>query len=258
MNKKRKRSNPYYALLATVLFHLLLIVGLYLCTFAYVEPQEEEGVLVQFGYVDAAQGTFEPMETPQPTPQPAVTPTTTPTPDATEELLAQDIEDSIDLEEQKRQEEQQRREAEEARKAEEARNKVAGAFGSSAAQANKGDATQGEGKQGSITGNSETGNLTGEGGYGSYDMGGRSIEGALPRPQSITTNDYGTIVVAIVVDPAGKVISARAVIKGTEGTAFNNLELRSAAEKAASIATFKSISGVENQSGTITYRFTQR
>lgn len=254
---KKNSSNQYIALLATVLFHTLLIVGLYFCAFASVTPETEEGVLVQFGYVDAASGTFEPMNTPQPTPQPAVTPTTA-TPESNQELLSQDLEDSIDLEEQKKQEEQQRREEEEERKAEEARNKVAGAFGSSAQQANLGDAEQGEGKQGAITGNSDSGNLQGDGGYGDYDMGGRDIEGALPRPQSISTNDYGAIVVSITVNPEGKVISARAILKGSDGTAYNNLELRKAAEQAASLANFKRIDGVSNQSGTITYRFKQR
>lgn len=111
--------------------------------------------------------------------------------------------------------------------------------------------TEGTGVQGSPTGNSLTGATAGTGGYGTFNLGGRSIgEGGLPRPV-YNVQDEGKVVVTITVNPAGQVI----------GTSINrqtntvNPALRKAAEDAAKKARFNTVSGLNNQTGTITYYF---
>ena len=89
------------------------------------------------------------------------------------------------------------------------------------------------------------------GGYGTFDLGGRSIgEGGLPRPV-YNVQDEGRVVVTITVNPAGEVI-ATAINRQTNTV---NPALRKAAEDAARKARFNAVSGVDNQVGTITYYF---
>lgn len=114
--------------------------------------------------------------------------------------------------------------------------------------------TSGEGTQGSKSGNSSTGALSGTGGYGTFDLGGRSIgTGGLPRPQ-YNVQDEGRVVVTITVNPAGVVINTS--INRLTNTV--NPALRKAAEDAAKKARFNAVDGVNNQTGTITYYFNLR
>ncbi|MDE6216092.1 TonB family protein, partial [Bacteroides sp.] len=141
--------------------------------------------------------------------------------------------------------ERERKEAEEA-----ARKRVAGAFGKGAQMGSKGD-TKGEGVQGSPTGNAPTGATSGTGGYGTFNLNGRSIgEGGLPRPV-YNVQDEGRVVVTITVNPAGHVI-ATSINRQTNTV---NPALRKAAEDAAKKARFNAVSGLNNQTGTITYYF---
>lgn len=147
--------------------------------------------------------------------------------------------------ERRRQEEQQRRE-------QAIREQVSGAFGSAAAnEGSQGDAT-GTGNQGSPFGNSDTGENQGVGGIGEFSLSGRSVRGGgLPRP-AYTMQDEGRIVIDITVDPKGNVIIAEI----GKGTNIDNASMRTSAIEAAKRAKFNSIRGTNNQSGTITYRYT--
>lgn len=212
--------------------------------------------------------------------------TTTPPPPVPEpqvetpkqELITQDIEESVALEDAKKKKEEEKRKKQEAEKkrkeeeekerirreeaeknrlAEERRkkeqaisNKVAGAFGMGNAEGNsQGDAESGTGNQGSPFGNSDHGANEGVGGYGSFNLNGRSIgAGGLPRP-AYTIQEEGRIVINITVDPKGNVIFAEV----GRGTNIDNASMRKSALDAARKAKFNSISGANNQSGTITY-----
>ena len=135
--------------------------------------------------------------------------------------------------------------------AEAASKRIAGAFGRGTKMGSKGNAGSGTGIQGSPTGNSATGKTTGIGGYGTFDLNGRSLgSGHLPVPV-YNVQDEGRVVVTIVVDPSGKVIST-SINKRTNTV---NPALRKAAEEAARQARFNQVDGVNNQSGTITYYF---
>ena len=137
--------------------------------------------------------------------------------------------------------------------AEEAAKKIAGAFGKGSSMGNRGTGTTGSGVQGSPTGNSNTGKSTGVGGVGSWDLNGRSLTGSLPIPV-YNVQDEGRVVVTIVVNPSGRVIST-SINKRTNTV---STALRRAAEEAARKARFNVTDGVNNQTGTITYYFKLR
>ena len=111
--------------------------------------------------------------------------------------------------------------------------------------------TTGTGIQGSPDGNAAEGATTGVGGYGTFSLGGRSIgPGGLPKPV-YNVQDEGKVVVNITVNPAGQVI-ATSINRQTNTV---NPALRKAAEDAAKKARFNTVSGLNNQAGTITYYF---
>ena len=141
--------------------------------------------------------------------------------------------------------------AEQKAAAEAAAKRIAGAFGKGTQTGSKGTGTAGTGIQGSPTGNSAEGQSSGVGGYGSWDLNGRSLgSGGLPRP-IYNVQEEGRVVVTITVNPAGQVIHTS--INKRTNTA--NAALRKAAEDAARKATFNAVGGVDNQTGTITYYF---
>ena len=141
--------------------------------------------------------------------------------------------------------------AEEKVAAEAAAKRIAGAFGKGTQMGSKGNADSGNGIQGSPTGNAAEGQTTGVGGYGTFDLNGRSLgPGGLPRPV-YNVQEEGRVVVTITVNPAGQVIQT-SINKRTNTV---NAALRKAAEDAARKARFNAVGGVNNQTGTITYYF---
>ena len=261
-----KKKGKYIGLLGAVLVHVAFIVFLFLMGFTLPEPQEESGVPVMLGDVPQASGWSDPSLVEVETmPAEAVVPQ-----DAVgQELITQDLEETVALtpksekeaekpektEAEKAEEarrlaeeraERERREAEEA-----ARRRVSGAFGKGAKMESRGDAQTGEGVQGSPAGNASSGASTGVGGYGEFNLGGRSIgAGGLPRPV-YNVQDEGRVVVTITVNPAGQVIATE-INKQTNTV---NPALRKAALDAARKARFNAVDGLNNQVGTITYYF---
>ena len=279
----RLNKDDIYSLIGTLAFHGALLALLWFTVLRTEVPEEDGGVLVNFGNVDAAAGMFEPKYTGVEPPQEITTPPP-PEPEPQvetpkQEMITQDLEESVNLEQEAKKKAEEKRKQEEAEKkrkeaaeqerirkekeaeakrlAEEQRkkeqaisNKVAGAFGiGNAAGNSQGDAATGTGNQGSPFGNSDHGANEGVGGYGSFNLNGRSIgAGGLPRP-AYTVQEEGRIVVNITVDPKGNVIFAEV----GRGTNIDNASMRKSALEAARKAKFNPISGANNQSGTITY-----
>lgn len=135
-----------------------------------------------------------------------------------------------------------------------ANSKMAGAFGRGGKTGSSGY-TQGQGSQGVPTGNANVGATTGVGGNGTgiaAKVGSRTMVTG-PRPIYTPDNQSeGTIVVAIVVNAAGKVVSAHAT-----GGKVTNPAYRRAAEQAALKSTF-SASSNNSEQGTITYNIKLR
>ncbi|MBP5318986.1 MAG: hypothetical protein J6Y77_06260, partial [Paludibacteraceae bacterium] len=75
---------------------------------------------------------------------------------------------------------------------------------------------------GSAAAGGTSGSGTGTGGGSGYSLSGRTINGKLPQP-SYNKNEAGTIVVAIEVNAAGTVISAKA---GAQGTTIGDASMR--------------------------------
>ena len=277
MNKEEK--GKYIAALGAFLVHLVLIILLVLLGISVPVPTEESGVPVMLGEMADAQGEFDPSTLvdvdimPEELAAPSKPAESADVPDlitqADEQTVAVERKTESKKKEVKRTEKTAAEKAAEARKlaeaeaererkaaAELASKRVAGAFGKGVGMGSRGT-TSGEGTQGSKSGNSSTGALTGTGGYGTFDLGGRSIgAGGLPRPQ-YNVQDEGRVVVTITVNPAGVVINTSINLNKNMTNTINPV-LRKAAEDAAKKARFNAVDGVNNQTGTITYYFNLR
>jgi TonB family protein len=275
----------------TVGIHALVLLFLF---FYYITPnlsrssEELEGVPVMFGNVPDAGGDDEPsgrgdgtapnqetVSTPKETAKPVaeeVKPVknTQPTPALTqrtpskaqgENVHSQDNEQTVAMAAEKRAAAEKRRQ--EAVETERIRREQAAAQRAAQEQAQRSAAIKnqtsglfgnGSGTQGVPTGNSNHGKTSGVGGFGSYDLGGRGVgRGGLVQP-NYNVDDYGTVVVDIVVDPRGDVKEA-SIGKGTN---TDNGSLRNEALRAAKRTKFEPANVSGNQKGTIKYTFNLR
>lgn len=272
--------------IGSLLFHGVVLIILIFGGLTFVQNEEEEGVLVNFGSVNAAKGEFEPDRVDEPSPEPVQPsqPQAMSTPQAAPEAVTtQDDEESLamrqaekkkreeeskakkeandkikqeaDAREKRRREEQAelQRKVEEQKRIEAINKRASGAFASGSSATSQGDAESGTGNQGSPFGNSNTGANEGVGGYGTVALSGRSLRGQLPRP-AYKVQEEGKIVVNITVDKEGNVIVAEI----GRGTDIDNQQLRNSALSAAKQAKFNGISANNNQSGSITYKFNLR
>ncbi len=263
-----------YGITGSSIFCLLILLLLYFTVLQTVARTGEEGILVNFGNVDLASGTFEPKyqgENREVIPQEETAPPVQQTqyqPAEAPPVITQNNEETVAIDAAKKEQERKRREANESeqKRITEARKKadeeqrrrnaissqVSGAFGvGTSNQSSQGTGTSGSGNQGSPQGNSDTGAYTGVGGYGEFALNGRSLgSGGLPRP-NYDVQEEGRIVINITVDPKGNVILAEI----GRGTNIDNSSMRRDALSAAKKAKFNNITGSNNQSGTITYKY---
>ena len=280
-------------LIGTLVLHVLVLVFLLLVAISKPKMQEEGGVPVMLGNMEVAQGNADPytltdvdvLDEPQ-LPTETTVPEPVPETPVKSDMITQEDEPTIAVpkketpkptpktekvkkkpvqkepvkpkektEAEKKAEAEklaaEKKAAEQKAAAEAAAKKIAGAFGKGTQTGSKGTGTTGDGIQGSPTGNSSEGQSSGVGGYGSWDLNGRSLgSGGLPRPV-YNVQEEGRVVVTITVNPAGQVIHTS--INKRTNTA--NAALRKAAEDAARKARFNAVTGVNNQTGTITYYF---
>ena len=280
-------------LIGTLVLHVLVLVFLLLVAISKPKMQEEGGVPVMLGNMEVAQGNADPytltdvdvLDEPQ-LPTETTVPEPVPETPVKSDMITQEDEPTIAVpkketpkptpktekvkkkpvqkepvkpkektEAEKKAEAEklaaEKKAAEQKAAAEAAAKKIAGAFGKGTQTGSKGTGTTGDGIQGSPTGNSSEGQSSGVGGYGTFDLNGRSLgSGGLPRPV-YNVQEEGRVVVTITVNPAGQVIHTS--INKRTNTA--NAALRKAAEDAARKARFNAVSGVNNQTGTITYYF---
>ena len=288
----RRKKGEYIGALGALLVHVAVIALLILVSFTVPQPDEDAGgVPVMMGNVESARGFDDPslVDVDVLDEDAAAPAETAPELPSEQDLLTQTEEETVTLkpktEEPKKEtvkpkevakpkepvkkpekteaekvaeakrlaEEKAERERKAAEEA--ARKRVSGAFGKGAQmEGNKGTSAGGTGTEGSKEGNSSTGAKTGTGGYGTFDLGGRSLgTGSLPKP-AYNVQEEGRVVVNITVNPAGQVISTG--INPQTNTVSS--ALRKAAEDAAKKARFNTVDGVTNQTGTITYYFNLR
>ena len=286
MDKKKK--GKLIGAIGALIVHAFLLAFLVWVTFVVPDPDEESGVPILMGEVEYALGGervdhFVDVDIlPE---EPKIEPTPIELDDIEQELITQDEEESIAIEPKKEKDkpkektpeelaveaekrekerlERQKKEAEEAKKREQeriekerkaaeeaARRRVAGAFGKGAQM--DGESLASEKVKNAFDGVPSTPtSSSGQSGYGTFDLGGRSLgKGGLPRPV-YDVPEEGKVVVTITVNPEGKVIST-SINKQTNTVSS---QLRRSAEQAAKKAQFNRINGVDNQIGTITYYF---
>ena len=269
----KKDNRRIVGVIGTLLVHAALIFLLFVIYIHKPNLQAESGVPVMLGNVDASQGMFDPatMTEVDVLPQELATPEEVQPQEVVEqEMITQTEEESVAIKprnetkpkptvEKPKPEVEKPREKTEAEKraeaekaaAEAAAKRISGAFGKGSQMGNTGIGTTGSGNEGSPQGNSATGKSSGVGGYGTFDLDGRSLgEGGLPRPV-YNVQDEGRVVVTITVNPRGEVTNT-SIIKRTNTV---NAALRKADEDAARKARFNTVDGVNNQMGTITYYF---
>lgn len=272
---------------ATIGFHLLIILALIFYTLDLTPmartAEDLGGVPVMFGNVPDAFGDDEPfgrgngdvgaeeatspnvVEDPIPMVENTATKTKPAVSNTKEAPVTQNLEETVAIKEAKKKaEEKKQQEADERRKKAEAdrvaqqeaakkgqiNNQMAGLFGNGTGSGSRGN-TEGTGTQGVPTGNASYGKTSGVGGWGSFDLGGRSLgSGGLIKP-NYSVDDYGTVVVDILVNAKGDVVEA-SIGKGTNTP---NTNLRNEALRAAKRTKFNTVSSVTNQKGTITYKF---
>lgn len=279
------KQSKVTGIIGTIVFHVLLLLLLFVFKLAVPEKEEEGGVPVMLGNTELAKGDANPYTMTEvdviPQTESVVPEVVDNEPVAEQPVITQNDEPSIQVKEEKKVEKKkpkkekpekkvekkkpveqkvekpkEKTEAEKRAEAEKAAaaaaaSKISGAFGKGSAMGNKGNAASGSGIQGNDKGNSPNGNLTGAGGYGTFDLNGRSLgSGGLPIPV-YNVQDEGRVVVTIVVNPAGEVIST-SINKRTNTV---NPTFRKAAEEAARKARFNAVDGLDNQIGTITYYF---
>ena len=261
----RRKKGEFVGALGALLVHVAVIALLILVSFTVPQPDEDAGgVPVMLGNVESARGFDDPSlvdvdilpEEPE-APAPAETQPELP---SEQDLLTQTEEETVVLKPKtepkketvkpkevvKPKEPVKKPEKTEAEKAAEAKR-----LAEEKAERERKAAEEAAKKK---VGNSSTGAKTGTGGYGTFDLGGRSLgTGSLPKP-AYNVPEEGRVVVNITVNPAGVVI----------GTSINpqtntvNSTLRKAAEDAAKKARFNTVEGPNNQTGTITYYFNLR
>lgn len=245
-------------IVGTVLFHVLVLVLLIFIVMDRPPLEPEAGLSVVMGNEYAM---TEVELAPQP-PKPQVQPKPQ-EPKPEKPLITQNDEESISIDsaktaEREKQEAIAKAEAERKQREEEALKKasnlMASAFGKGNSMGSKGNDKVDEGTSGAPDGQQESGEKEGAG-FGSFDLAGRSLygDGKLPLP-TYNVQEEGRVVVTITVDSYGTVISARIHSR----TNTTSQALRTAALNAAKRARFNSISGVNNQEGTITYYFKLR
>lgn len=292
------RKSNLTGIAGSVAFLILLLLVLLFCSLSRIVPDTEEGLAVALGVDEVGgEGFFEPTPASEvePSAPEAVPETPSSEPLAgPDELMTQDIEESYQAPEVKKKEktkeqiererklaeekkkreqelkEKRRKEAEakakreaEERYAAEIRNKTKNVFGGNGAgglgNADNSNGNGGTGESGSAgnvngdLGNSGTKGSAKSGNGVSWSLGGRSLVGELSKPQCRMTEE-GEIVMQIMVDKDGNVISAEPI----RGTKVVDQGMRQAARKAAMKAKFNPNPKGNNQTGTITYKFSYK
>jgi len=275
-----KDKDKRKGLIGTILFHALLFLAFIFLGLTYIEPPEEEGIVVNFGDSQTGLGEEEPAPSNNPVEeQEQVTPSnsqSSSTQKSKEEALTQEEIATLSVEAKRKKEEKERKAVEEKnrleeqrriaeenkRKEEEARRKKAesdklfsGSFGKNNGNSNSQGVNGVPGNQGDPNGTPGADNY-GPGGPGGDGKIGFSLSGRKMVQKPIineTSQDQGKVVVKIIVDKYGKVTKATA---GEKGTTATSSYLKKISEEAALKTKFDANpNAAEEQVGTMTFTF---
>lgn len=252
---KNMRKEEKAGLIGTIGFHLLLLLFFLLFGLKSMDPPPDSGILLNFGTSDVGSGEVQPEkssaeEVVPDTPDEIDASPTDPTP-VQEEVMTQDVEETVEVEEKKEEEKVEEKKPE---ISDELKQTLSNAFNKNKNQANEGDDDKAGDKgktDGELEGKAYDGQNGGNGNGISFSLSGRG-QVSIPKPD-YNTQEEGKVVVSIIVNRKGEVVKATAGARGTTTTSSTLLEK---AEQAAYKARFtKSPSAPEQQRGTITYVF---
>lgn len=241
-------SNKRWGIIGTVLFHIALLLILFMISMKPpYPPRPEIGLEVNLGYSDQGMGEIQPKKAAvaqqhQSKPQPQQT---------DDKVVTQNTEESINLKSSKNNKKVEAKPIEPEKAVVDNKylfsKKADNQEGGSEGKTNK------PGDQGKSNGTSNSDNYVGgpSGDGIGYDLGGRTKK-SIPKPVN-NSEEQGTVVVKIWVNRDGRVTNARVQVKGTTSS---NSSLQNMAIKSALKAVFNSDpSAPEVQTGTITYVF---
>ena len=251
--KKSKRKG----IIGTILFHVLLLVAFLFMGLTYQDPPPaEEGISINFGFVDEGLGEVEPEDTEELT-EIVEEEIIEEQIESTEEIVTQSVVETPTVEktEEKKkviEKEEPKEEVIEEKKPE--INKKALYPGKKKAKITSEGDNNGDGNQGAIDGDPNADVYTG-GGIGedgtAYQLGGRDV--SLKAKPIYNMQVEGKVVVMITVDRLGNVISA---IPGAKGSTTLNKQLLQRAKAAALKTKFDpKKTAPTNQQGKIIYTF---
>lgn len=260
MNKEEKHKRR--GLIATIGYHILLVMAFIFLGLTYQDPPPEEGIPINFGYEDDGSGTTSQSAPEQtaPTPQEVVEP-------QIDDVTTQDIEESVNVTTEKPKVKPTEKPVEKPKPTEQKpkpSNKLTDALNSTknSSDAGKGEGegeTEGGGDQGREDGDINSPNRNGGGsGDGNYDLGGRS---ATSKPKPIyDCPEEGRVVVKVRVDRNGKTIDAEpGVNTATVKTNATSSCLHKRAKEAALKTTWSAKPDAkEQQVGYIIYNFSKK
>lgn len=247
-----------YATVGTIVAIVLLLLLLFYVQIAAPQVQEDEGIEVAFGVVEDGGG-YQPTKEPAPQEEQNLYQPSAPSRPSNNDMITQEDEESLQVPEQRKEEtpkidqaeaERKKKEAEEAAERERREQAIARANAMGSLFGTSSEPTSGSGTG---TGEQHQGNPTlGTTPIGEnyYSLAGRSIVGDLPVPAKGIQKE-GKVVVDIMVDKDGKVVSAKV---GT-GTDTGEYALQQAAIAAAYKAKFNPTDKPTLQMGKITYYF---
>lgn len=250
-DNSRSRRGGYIALMA---YAVALMCVFVFASFTIEMPNADEGILIDFGTTATGSGRVD-MAMSEPAPKP-----TAPRPKAPEveqDIVTSQQEDAPAVVQKPQTKPKPVEEVVEPEPKPREVNKKAlfpgrtvGSDAKSEGETDKAEGNQGN-EQGTLGGAHAEGGGQGTSGI-SYDLSGRSPIGSFQRP-AYSSNYEGRVVIRIVVNAAGNVVSAEYQAKGST---TDRKELVDAALKAARTARFNSVAqGTTNQQGTITYIF---
>ena len=251
-----ERKNKLNGILSTIIFHSLLIVAfLFMGLTYYIPPPPEEGISINFGYMETGKSNIEPEDDSDEAElieEEVIEEIKNETKIITQEIeeapvLKENLEEEVTVTDNANNENEKVVEEQKINKKALYTRKTPNEENT---QGNKKD----NGNQGDIEGTPNIDNYNG-GGIGkngiAYELGGRSIA-IQPKPV-YEIQEQGTVVVSITVDRLGNVIHALAGIKGS--TTFNKYLLKKAKEAALKTKFKPKSDAPENQQGKIIYHF---
>lgn len=252
----------------TVVLHVALILLLLFFGFTYLDPPPENGIAINFGTSEVGSGDKQPTKPIKSSPKTSSAQPVKSEPVIEKEVVTQDIEDAPVIEKKKKETPVETKQPEKekpkpVKKPEPKPDKSTNDALSSILNGPErtGTETGGEGNdnvagdKGSPDGDPNASSYYGQGagldGDGNYRLGGRK---ALNKEKFVQDcNESGIVVVKIVVDQSGRVVSAQPGMKGTTNSASC---LTAPAKKAALATRFNSDPNAPSQQvGTIIYNF---